>query len=115
MSPKRAVHWVLRLAALPSFWALVALVFVAFLLAWVYQLSRDTQELAKENRTTLVTLKKTQTQLKDAIIHQCKTDAAHDIAVREFIRKEKDRGALGALFGLHLLLTDTSTCKDVSG
>lgn len=111
MLPKR----VLTLAQQPSFWALVALVFVAFLLAWVYRLSIETNRLADENRQAVRTLKSTQDQLTAAIKHQCATDAAHDVAVREFIRKEKDLDVLAALLGLHYLLIDVSTCREVTG
>lgn len=104
-------HWTRQ----PSFWALVALLFNAFLLGWVYQLNRDTHELSKENRATIVALRKQETKLTAAIEHQCATDAAHDVAVRQFLKTTRNLDTLAALIGLHFFLVDTSTCKDVSG
>lgn len=99
----------------PAIWACVFVVFVALQLAWLWQLNRDTQQLAQENRRTTIALRAQGQKLTEAIEHQCKTDLAHDIAVREFIRVTKDLDTLSALVGLHLLLVDVRTCKEVSG
>lgn len=115
MAPRRVAGRFWRIVNQPSFWAIVALAFVAFLIGWVYQLNRDTHELAKENRTTVAALKVQEAKLTAALRHQCATDAAHDVAVRAFIRRTKDLDTLEALFGLHFLLIDVSTCREVSG
>ena len=113
---------VLGVAQQPSFWALIFLLFNAFMLGWVYQLNRDTNELAKENaaltranRATLVKLKRQDVTIRAALKHQCQTDAAHDIAVRQFIKTTKNLDTLEALLGLHFFLIDTKTCRDVTG
>lgn len=114
MAKARISTWLVH-ARSPSFWALVALLFVAILLGWVYQLNRDTQEIARENRQAVQQIASQGRILKAAVEHQCQTDAAHDIAVREYIRVTKDLDALAALVALHLLLVDVTTCREVTG
>lgn len=96
-------------------WATVFVLFSAFALGFMYHLNRDTARLAQENADTLVAMRKLDVRLTDAIEHQCKTDDAHDVAVRQFIRTTTDLQSLEALLGLHFMLVDKKTCKDVTG
>lgn len=112
---RKRVHLVAHWARKPSVLAAVFVLFCAFVLGFMYHLNRDTAALAEENAQTLVAMRALDVRLTDAIEHQCKTDDAHDVAVRQFIRTAKDLNTLEALLGLHFLLIDKKTCKDVTG
>lgn len=114
--------WVAEGMRRPSFWAVIACIGLMFAFAGLWDVNRETAALARQNAALVSQNARTNArqeaqakELRAAVEHQCKTDAAHDIAVREFIKVTKDLDALEALFGLHFFLIDTTTCREVSG